>query len=204
MSHADRGWMESPDKDAPRRGAYQIGNVRARLLDEARDILEHEGLQALNLRDLAARAGITAGSLYHHFDGKAALLGELAATGFEELRRRVERAGGEAAQGGRVRAWALAYFGFAQDRPALYGLMFDPLIAHAPQVSAARTLALKTIQVFVEDSPVLSRTSTPPDKIALAVWAAAHGAASLTLSGAGGPELMDDVILGLEGLFLRR
>jgi AcrR family transcriptional regulator len=196
--------MESPDKAAPRRGAYQIGNVRARLLDEARDILEHEGLQALNLRDLAARAGITAGSLYHHFDGKAALLGELAAAGFEELRRRVERAGGEAAQGGRVRAWALAYFGFAQDRPALYGLMFDPLIAHAPQVIAARALALKTIQVFVEDSPVLSRTSTPPDKIALAVWAAAHGAASLTLSGAGGPELMADVILGLEGLFLRR
>lgn len=204
MSHADRGWMENPDKAAPRRGAYQIGNVRARLLDEALDILEREGLQALNLRDLAARAGITAGSLYHHFDGKSALLAELAAAGFEELRRRVERAGGEAAEGGRVRAWALAYFAFAQDRPALYGLMFDPTIAHAPQVSAARALAMRTIQVFVEGSPVLARASTPADKIALAVWAATHGAASLTLSGAGGPELMGDVIQGLEGLYLRR
>ena len=196
--------MESPDKAAPRRGAYQIGNVRARLLDEALDILEHEGLQGLNLRDLAARAGITAGSLYHHFDGKAALLAELAAAGFEELRRRVERAGGQAAEGGRVRAWALAYFGFAQDRPALYGLMFDPTIAHAPQVVTARVQAVRTIQVLVEGSPVLPRSSAPLDKIALAVWAAAHGAASLTLSGAGGPELMDDNILGLEGLFLRR
>lgn len=196
--------MESPDKAAPRRGAYQIGNVRARLLDEALDILEHEGLQGLNLRDLAARAGITAGSLYHHFDGKAALLAELAAAGFEELRRRVERAGGQAAEGGRVRAWALAYFGFAQDRPALYGLMFDPTIAHAPQVVTARVQAVRTIQVLVEGSPVLPRSSAPLDKIALAVWAAAHGAASLTLSGAGGPELMDDIILGLEGLFLRR
>lgn len=204
MSHADRGWMDSPEKAAPRRGAYQIGTVRGRLLDEALDILEREGLPALNLRDLAARAGITAGSLYHHFDGKAALLAELAAAGFEELRRRVERAGGEAAQGGRVRAWALAYFSFAQDHPALYGLMFDPIIAHVPQVSSARVQAVRTIQLLVEGSPVLPRSSAPLDKIALAVWAAAHGAASLTLSGAGGPELMDDVIMGLEGLFLRR
>ncbi|MDD3838274.1 MAG: TetR/AcrR family transcriptional regulator [Phenylobacterium sp.] len=204
MSHADRGWTEGPDRAAPRRGPYQIGTVRARLLDEALDILEHEGLQALNLRDLAARAGITAGSLYHHFDGKAALLAELAAAGFEELRRRVEKAGCEAAEGGRVRAWALAYFGFAQDRPALYALMFDPTIAHAAQVAQARALAVRTIQVLVEGSPVLPRSTAPLDTIALAVWAAAHGAASLTLSGAGGPQLMDDVILGLEGLFLRR
>jgi len=204
MSHADRGWMDSPDKAAPRRGAYQIGNVRARLLDEAMDILERDGLQALNLRDLAARAGITAGSLYHHFDGKGALLAELAAAGFEELRRRVERDGGQAAEGARVRAWALAYFAFAQDRPALYGLMFDPAIAHAPQVSAARDQALRTIHVFVQGSPVLAGISTPPEKIAVAVWAAAHGAASLTLSGAGGRELIEDVIQGLDGLFRRR
>ena len=49
-------------------------------------MLEEGGLKQLNLRALAARAGITAGSMYHHYESKTELLGELAAGGFKELR----------------------------------------------------------------------------------------------------------------------
>jgi hypothetical protein len=42
-------------------------------------------------------------------------------------------------------------------------------------------------------------------KVALAVWACGHGAASLTLGGAApNSSLMEDVIQGLEALFRRR
>ena len=56
---------------------YHVGELRSRLLREARGMLD-EG-QPLHLRALAARAGITAGSMYHHYENKTELLGELAA-----------------------------------------------------------------------------------------------------------------------------
>ena len=56
---------------------YHVGDLPGRLLREARDMLEDGGLKQLNLRALAARTGITAGSMYHHYESKRALLAEL-------------------------------------------------------------------------------------------------------------------------------
>ena len=47
--------------------------------------LESGGRSELNLRGLAARAGIAAGSVYHHYTSKAALMAGLAAVGFRDL-----------------------------------------------------------------------------------------------------------------------
>jgi len=60
-----------------RRG-YHVGNLRARILDSAGEMLEEAGPSGPNLRALAERIGITAGSLYHHFDSKAGVDGSRA------------------------------------------------------------------------------------------------------------------------------
>ncbi len=125
---------------APRRRGYHVGNLRAQLLEEARTLLETVGLGRLNLRALAARAGIAAGSVYHHYASKQALLAGLAAEGFGELEAAL-RAAEAAGQPTPIRACALAYFGFARAQPALYALMFDPLILAEPEVDAARDRA---------------------------------------------------------------
>src|SRR3954469_9381030 len=96
------------------RRRYHVGDLPGRLIREARGMLDEGGLKQLNLRALAARAGITAGSMYHHYDSKTALLGELAARGFVELRQDLERADRDAGPGRRLRAWATAYFHFAR------------------------------------------------------------------------------------------
>src|SRR3569832_976290 len=108
------------------RRRYHAGDMPGRLLRKARELLEEGGLKQLNLRALAARAGITAGSLYHHYESKTALLGELAASGFLHLRLVVEMADRVAGPGRRLRAWGSGYFHFALREPALFGLMFDP------------------------------------------------------------------------------
>jgi AcrR family transcriptional regulator len=180
------------------RRRYHVGDLPGRLLREAREMLETG--EPLNLRALAARAGITAGSMYHHFESKQALLGELAAGGFKELGRELERADGEAAAGRRLRAWATAYFRFAQREPALFGLMFDPEIAELAPVAEARRAALAVLQRIVGEVAG-GRTGPPLDQITRAVWAASHGAAMLALSSPGRPELIDEVIGGLEALF---
>ena len=184
------------------RRRYHAGDLPGRLLREAREMLEEGGLKQLNLRALAARAGITAGSMYHHYESKTALLGELAAGGFRELRRELERADREAGEGRRLRAWATTYFAFAQREPALFGLMFDPEIGELAAVAEARGAALEALRGRVSEvAAAQGRLDPPIDQITLAVWAAAHGAAMLSLSAPSRAELIEDVIAGLEALF---
>lgn len=181
---------------------YHVGDLPGRLLREARDMLEEGGLKQLNLRALAARSGITAASMYHHYDSKTALLAELAVSGFMELRRDLERADGEAGQGRRLRGWATGYFHFARRESALFGLMFDPEIAEQPVVVEARAAALAVLhRIVTEVARAQGRADPPLRHITLAVWAAAHGAADLAPSTPEGDELIEDVIAGLETLF---
>lgn len=194
-------WLET----GVRRRSYHVGNLRAQLLDEARALLESGGLSQLNLRALAARAGIAPGSVYHHYASKQALLAGLAAAGFGELEAALRAAsGGDATP---IRTCAQAYFDFAQAQPALYALMFDPPVLAVPEVDAARVRAFEVLEEVVAGSPTQSdRDSRTIHQIALAVWACGHGAASMTLADPADGEgrLMDEVIAGLEALFRRR
>jgi AcrR family transcriptional regulator len=52
--------------------------TRLRIVELALDIIDTEGLAALNMRRLAAAAGVQPMSLYHHFPNKEAILGEVA------------------------------------------------------------------------------------------------------------------------------
>jgi len=195
-------WAEG---ETPRR-RYHVGNLRAELLQHARAILEEAGLRALNLRSLAARAGIAPGSVYHHYANKAALLAGLAAEGFHELQGELEKAAREAPQGARIRTCARAYFGFARAQPALYALMFDPVVMGDAEVREALERAFGVLEelVGVALTPIQPRTAQELHKVALAVWACGHGAASMTLAEPGErSDLIEDVIQGLDVLFRR-
>lgn len=181
---------------------YHVGEVRSRLLREARGMLEQG--EPLHLRALAARAGITAGSMYHHYESKTELLGELAAGGFKELRRDLEAAERDAADGQRLRGWATGYFRYARAEPALFALMFDPEIAELAPVAEARAAMLASLHALVSEvAAAQGRVSPPLDKITLAIWAAAHGTAALSSSARPQSDLVDDVITGLDALFRR-
>jgi AcrR family transcriptional regulator len=180
---------------------YHVGNLRSTLLREARGMLD-EG-QPLALRALATRAGITVGSMYHHYENKTELLGELAAGGFKELHRELEAADRAAASGQRLRGWATGYFRFARREPALFDLMFDPEVAELEPVAGARAATLAGLHAIVGEVAAEQKRIAPPlDQITLAVWAAAHGAAALGPSAAPGQtELIEEVIAGLDALF---
>ncbi|MFO7546803.1 MAG: helix-turn-helix domain-containing protein [Trueperaceae bacterium] len=59
------------------------GSARARLLDAAAKIFERDGFEAASVTDIASEAGVTTGSLYHHFEGKLGL--------FQVVRQEMER-----------------------------------------------------------------------------------------------------------------
>lgn len=77
------------------------GSVKARLIDTAIHEFEMTGYEAVNVVDLAAKASVTTGALYHHFHSKLGLY--LVVRG-EMEKRIVERMeGAAAASGGRGR-----------------------------------------------------------------------------------------------------
>jgi AcrR family transcriptional regulator len=158
----------------------------------------------INLRVLASRAGITAGSMYHHFESKAELLAMLASVGFNDLRRRLESCSQAAVTQDRLRGWAREYTKFAAGEPALFMLMFSSEVAHFPQVVEAREALIGHLRAIVSDMADQFDVGKPYlDEMTIAVWAAAHGGATLGMN-LGGSSVIEDVMTGLEAVFIPR
>jgi AcrR family transcriptional regulator len=103
---------------------YHHGDLAPALLRAAEEILEQDGPQALTLRAIARRAGVSHMAPAHHFGDLAGLLSELAAHGYrmfvERLRHAQENPGARTV----ARAMGQAYVGFARDKPGMFLLMF--------------------------------------------------------------------------------
>lgn len=69
--------------------AESAAGTRRALLDAAADLLDIGGPDAVTLRAVGARAGVTRGAPYRHFPDKDALLSTVAAEGWERVGDRV-------------------------------------------------------------------------------------------------------------------
>lgn len=86
-----------------------------------RSFKKESGTEALTLRKLAQRLGVSHMAPYRHFSDKDALLAAIAATGFRQLKSRLERAGSAAApNGSSLLREGTAYVKFALDEPAMF------------------------------------------------------------------------------------
>lgn len=118
------------------RGGYHHGDLRAALIRAAMEAVEAGGPDAVSLRDLAEKLGVSTAAPYRHFPDRRALLAEVAAIGFADLAAAYARAQAEAADPpAALRETARAYLTLAFGRPGLFRLMFasDIVDAGAPQ-----------------------------------------------------------------------
>ncbi|MDZ4826453.1 MAG: TetR/AcrR family transcriptional regulator [Actinomycetota bacterium] len=101
--------------------------TKAEILDAAWDIAREEGLAALSLRDLAARVGMRAPSLYSYFDSKHAIYDAMFAQGYRQALDELH-----VGEGGDFRValkqWAHAFFTFCNSDPVRAALMFQRAI----------------------------------------------------------------------------
>ncbi len=68
---------------------YHHGDLRRALVAAARALLEESGPEALSLRDVARRVGVSHNAPYRHFPTKQALLAAVAAEEFAALSARM-------------------------------------------------------------------------------------------------------------------
>lgn len=124
------------------------------------------------MRNIAARIGIRAASLYEHFADKRAVENAIIAAGLYEqgdfIKQRIEEHPGEP----EMRVVAEAYRDFALAHPALYSLtMSRGLDRDAPDVAPAERYAAGFLRRAVGDRWELG----------LAFWAFAHGVIDLEM-----------------------
>jgi AcrR family transcriptional regulator len=103
-----------------RRQRAVAGAKRALVLDAARAAFFELGLEGASLREIAKRAGYTAGALYSYFASKEEVYGALLGESLERLNARVEAACAQARAGGEtalLRSSASAFFEFYRENP---------------------------------------------------------------------------------------
>ncbi len=165
-----------------RAGQYHHGALREALLEAARRLLA-SGAPLPGLREVARAAGVTHAAAYRHFESRAALLAELARRGFLRLEERLEAAGAAGTGAAGLEAAAEAYVGFAAEEPGAFGVMFaaelKPFTAH-PGLAEAADAALAVLHGLAARG-VADGSLRPAGarELALVVWVAVHGLATL-------------------------
>jgi AcrR family transcriptional regulator len=149
-----------------------------------------DGPEALTLRAIARRAGITAPSIYAHFSGLDAVREALVVNSFKMLADDLQRA----IEGGldpvaRLRAVCYAYVAFCREHPNEYAVLFT---REGQLVGESADLSIDTIHGAQAFGYLLdgihecvasgaSRSSSPTAD-ATALWVAVHGFAALNMA----------------------
>jgi AcrR family transcriptional regulator len=168
---------------------YHHGDLQRTLIGAGLEVLEEGGVTALELREVARRAGVSHAAPYRHFADKGAFLAALIEVGFHRLARQIE----EAIQSmpnkteGRLQKLASAYVHFAQANPWLMREMFSGLTIKKeayPSVQDATKAVSKLFITIVEEGQAQGLVrSGNSGELASVIWSLLHGMAVLIIEG---------------------
>jgi AcrR family transcriptional regulator len=168
----------------------ELKETRERIIAAARDMFAHEGYDAVTMRAIAKRIGLTPTAIYHHFRNKSALLTELCEQDFERLARHFVASVGARDPVRRILAVGEAYLRFAEQYPSQYRFMFMTVIPASElseeYVALRRGIPEKDAYAFLSKaceeaiaSGVLRQEIQDADELAQILWSGVHGSISL-------------------------
>jgi len=159
-----------------------------RLLRAARSLFENEGAEAVSMRRVAAKAGVTPMAIYRHFDGRDALLWRICDDAFEEIARhwQARAQGGDPLQ--RILATQRIYLDFALAHPHLFDYAFGIQRGQArrfPQDFRERRSPTLTVVADAVTDAMLAGALRQDDAwdVAMTLWAHTHGLVALYRAG---------------------
>ncbi|MET7640046.1 TetR/AcrR family transcriptional regulator [Streptomyces sp. NPDC005438] len=195
--------MAETEESAPKRGAksgYHHGDLRNALISAATELARQEGPDAVVLRAVARRVGVSPTAAYRHFQGQEELLYAVKVVGQEGMADRMERAVADIDPHDvqeRLFALGRAYVHFALDEPGLFRSAFcHAAIPHAalgmeqggdgqPQQGSwdfrSYGLLVDAVDALVAEG-VLSPERRAGAEVVL--WSVVHGLVMLILDGA--------------------
>ena len=172
--------------------AYHHGDLKQSLLDETARMLREEGVEALSLRRLATRLGVSRTAPYNHYENKESLLCAVAEEGFRRFSLAMERVEKDRRfSDGRsmMRAYALAYVSFARENQEYYDLMYGRSSWQSQEHGKSLSdTARSTLRDFVQQlrsyqERNLVRGDVNVAEFAQLYWGTLHGISRLLLDG---------------------
>ncbi|MET7572329.1 TetR/AcrR family transcriptional regulator [Streptomyces sp. NPDC005492] len=159
--------------------AEAVAGLRDRLVDVGVELVAGEGAQALTLREIARRAGVSHGAPRRYFPTHLELLSAIARRGFAELGERAAGVirDGTASPREQVAALGRVYLEFALGNPGMYELMFRHDLLESGHLGL-RDSSLPLFGVLV-DLVGRARPGADARPVAGALWANLHGIAQL-------------------------
>ncbi|MEU9301313.1 TetR/AcrR family transcriptional regulator [Streptomyces sp. NPDC048269] len=201
----------TPDSDPPaKRATYRHGNLRNALLDAALELAREGGPDAVSLREVTRRAGVSPNAAYRHFADRAALvhgvsqaaMARVALTMEDEIARATAAAGpadaatadagtadDAAVARARFRAVGTGYIRFAVTEPGLFRTAFHvPAdMTYATDTTAAGAGGLTPFELLGAALDDLVETGLLPAArrpgAEFLAWSAVHGLAVLMIDG---------------------
>jgi AcrR family transcriptional regulator len=163
-------------------------DTRSALLGAAAGLLEGGGIEAVTLRAVGERAGVSRQAPYKHFADKEALLATLAAGYFEQFGREMFGAAEGAGEDplARLEAMGTAYVRFALASPHRYRLMFGEKTQSSPHPEvheAAHAVYAGFVGAIAACQEAGELPAGDPVRLAALMYATSHGAVDLALAG---------------------
>ena len=162
---------------------YHHGDLREALVRAALAEAERGGPEAVSIKALAKRLGVSQPAPYRHFADREALLQAVTAEAFRQFNALMREAIGKPSKRSKLSRLAQAALEFGLKRNGIYRLMFaSRSMANAEKDSELHVAAHETLVLLVEsfEAPAVGLLR---ERHAMQVWAALHGVISLAEQG---------------------
>ena len=182
--------------------AYHHGDLRDALIRAALQQAEQDGPEAVSIKALTRKLGVSQPAPYRHFADREALLTAVAAEAFRQFNAELREAIDKPSRRSKLSRFARAVLDFGLRRNGIFRLMFaSRAIACADDDSELHRAASESFALLVEalEAPAVGLLR---ERQALKIWASLHGVVMLAeqgvLSGkaahASIEELVDDIV----------
>lgn len=180
----------TPTNTAPARGfqdrAERSVETEAAIVDAARNLLAEGGLDALSMRVVADRVGLSATAIYHYFENKDALVRRVVSDGYRRFGEYALIAADRHPRGSLERLIALGegYVQFAFENQESFRVLYS-IQSRSPRdreelpSGGGYELLRQTVVEAIESGTVREAN---PDLIAHYLWTCVHGLVTLTLA----------------------
>jgi AcrR family transcriptional regulator len=164
----------------------RAADTETAILEAARDLLAEGGLEALSMRGVAARVGVSATAIYNYFENKQALVKRVVSQGFERFTGYLRGAIVDLPVGSseRLKALGAAYIRFALENGEYFRVIFASH-AETPQdieelpEGGGYELFRQTVVDAMKAGTI---READPDLVVLYLWTHVHGLVTLLLT----------------------
>lgn len=161
--------------------------TREAFIQAAAEVIETQGVDALNMRVVAERVDYSASNLYEYFSGKDELLAAVIKEALTCLTTHVRQRSVRLSPRERLQSYGRMYLEFAQTHPQLYLLIFGHKGAVRKLVDMGEALSpYDLLQEIVEEGIVagafVARVGFGVHEMTFGCWSLVHGIAMLRLT----------------------